>query len=84
MIRSIKGLSDMGGLETGNTYRENEFAVQQLAGKRWEVGNGMVPSNSISPPHGVSDHLFVEDLAKSRLLYGDSPSSLFLFSPVIP
>lgn len=74
----------MGGLETGNTYRENEFAMQQLPGKRWEVGNGTVPSNSISPPRGVSDHLFVEDLAKSKLLYGDIPSSLFLFTPIIP
>lgn len=74
----------MGGLETGNTYRENEFAMQQLPGKRWEVGNGTVPSNCISPPRGVSDHLFVEDLAKSKLLYGDILSSLFFFTPIIP
>ena len=70
----------MGGLETGNTYRKNEFAMQQLPAKRWEVGNGMVPSNSTSPPRGVSDHVFVEDLAKSKLLYGDILSSLFLFT----
>lgn len=74
----------MGGLGTGNTYRKNYFAIQQLPGKRWEVGNGTVPLNSTSPPHGVSDNLFVEDLAKSKLLYRDILSSLFLFTPITP
>lgn len=36
------------------------------------------------PPCGVSDHLFLEDLAKSKLLYGHTLSSLLLFTPVVP
>lgn len=82
MTKSIKILSDMHGLDTGNTHRKNEFAVQKTSGKRWEVGNGTISSNSTSPPCGASDHLFVDYLAK--LLYGDLLSSLFFFTPIIP
>lgn len=34
------------------------------------------------PSCGVSEHLFLEDLAKSKLLFGDILSFLFLFTPV--
>lgn len=42
----------------GKTRRKTEFAMQQLHDKSWEVGNALVPSNSVHDPHGVSDHPF--------------------------
>lgn len=83
MTKIIKCLSYMDGLETGHTHRKNEFAMQLLHSKRWEVRNGVVSSDCTSPPWGVSDHLFVEDLAKSELLCGGFLSVLFLFTLII-
>ena len=84
MNKSIKILSDVGRSDTGTTHRrKNNLQCRKLLIRkgRWERIQVL---EALLLFCIVSDHVFVEGLAKTKLLHGDKLRSLFSLISVIP